>query len=429
MKRRLAALVALVAPVIAVAAAVEATIQHSGNLVVLVLAVALVTVAVWYALTRRGVLRLVAVFLAALALLAVVLAGLSVFLLQTMLLLVFAAAGRYALGPDAAAVSRPAGAARHGVLLINPRSGNAAAIRLNLAEEAAGRGIGVITLRPGDDLGHLAERAVADGADMLGMAGGDGSQAIVAATAARHGIAYACVPAGTRNHFALDLGLDRGDVLRALDAFTDAVERTVDLGEVNGRVFVNNASLGVYAEVVQSRAYRGAKLRTWGRLLPDLIGPAATPPELTFDGPDGRSRSGMSLVLVSNNPYRLTRLGRAGGRPTMDAGRLGILAARVRGAADGRPAMSLRRFADVLEWSRPGFEVRSAAPVPVGLDGEAMVLTPPLRFTSRPGALRLRLPRRGTARQVRRNAALTRRDLSALIRILRGTTGRAGHQV
>jgi diacylglycerol kinase family enzyme len=416
-RRRLAALVALAAPVVAVAAAVEATIQHAGNLVVLVLAVALVTVAVWYALTRRGVLRFGAVLLAALAVPVVVLAGLSVFLLQMMLLLVFATAGRYALGPAAAALSGPVGAARHGVLLINPRSGNAAAIRLNLAQEAAGRGISVLTLDPGDDLAQLAERAVADGADVLGMAGGDGSQAIVAATAARHGIAYACVPAGTRNHFALDLGLDRGDVLRALDAFTDAVERTVDLGEVNGRVFVNNASLGVYAEVVQSHAYRGAKLRTWGRLLPDLLGPAAAPPDLAFDGPDGRPRTGMSLVLVSNNPYQLTRLGRAGGRPTMDGGRLGILAARVRGAADGRRAMSVRRFADVLEWSRPDFEVRSAAPVPVGLDGEAMILTAPLRFTSRPGALRVRLPRHGTAR---RHAAMTRRDLSALVRILRG---------
>jgi diacylglycerol kinase family enzyme len=426
--RRVAAFVALAAPIVTLAASLEVTVQHAGDLVALMLSIAVVTVSAWYALSRRGVLRAGAVIAAVLAAAAIVLVGLSLFLLQMALLAVFVAAGRYALGPDAGALSgdhRPArsvGPARNGVLLINPRSGNATAVRLNLAAEAAGRGIRVITLAAADDLARLAERAAADGADVLGMAGGDGSQAVVAAAAVRHGIAYACVPSGTRNHFALDLGLDRDDPLRALDAFTDGVERTVDLGQVNGRVFVNNASLGVYAEVVRSGAYRGAKLRTWGRLLPDLIGPAATPPDLVFDGPDARRRTGMSLVLVSNNPYQLTRLGRAGGRPGMDSGRLGILAARMRGAAGGRRTMSPRRFADLLEFSRSDFEIRSTAPVPVGLDGEAVTLLPPLRFTSLPGVLRVRLPRHA-ARHGRRNAAVSRRDLTALIRILAGRPG------
>ncbi|MEU8615784.1 hypothetical protein AB0C29_48170, partial [Actinoplanes sp. NPDC048791] len=136
--RRLAALVALAAPIIALAAGLEATIQHPANLVTLVLSVAVVTVAIWYALTRRGVLRILGVVAAVLAAAAVVLIGLSVLLLQLTLLLLFALAGRYALGPDAAALfgSRPAhpvGAARHGVLLINPKSGNATAVRLHLA--------------------------------------------------------------------------------------------------------------------------------------------------------------------------------------------------------------------------------------------------------------------------------------------------------
>jgi diacylglycerol kinase family enzyme len=231
-------------------------------------------------------------------------------------------------------------------------------------------------------------------------------------------VAYVCVPAGTRNHFALDLGLDRGDVLQALDAFTDGVERTVDLGRVNDRVFVNNASLGVYAEVVRSGAYRGAKIRTWGRLLPDLLGPSSAPPDLEFDGPDGQSHTGMSLVLVSNNPYEMSRVGRTGGRPRLDTGRLGILATRLRGAALAEPGAGLQRFAAVLEWSGTDFEVRSAGPVPVGLDGETLVLNPPLRFTSLPGALRVRLPRQ--AGSIRRSAALTRRDLTALARVASG---------
>ena len=131
--------------------------------------------------------------------------------------------------------------------------------------EARRRGIEPIVLQPGDDLLELAEDAIARGAQVIGMAGGDGSQALVATVAARHDVAHVCIPAGTRNHFALDLGLDRDDVVGALDAFTDGVERRIDLARVNDRVFVNNASLGVYAKVVQSEAYRDAKLETWTR--------------------------------------------------------------------------------------------------------------------------------------------------------------------
>src|SRR5204862_1139556 len=104
---------------------------------------------------------------------------------------------------------------------------------------------------------------------------GDGTQAIVASIAAGHGIPYACIPAGTRNHFALDLGVDRDDVVGALDAFVDGGERRVDLAEVNGQVFVNNVSLGVYAEAVQDEGYRDAKLRTIVDTAPRLLGPQA----------------------------------------------------------------------------------------------------------------------------------------------------------
>jgi Diacylglycerol kinase catalytic domain len=103
-------------------------------------------------------------------------------------------------------------------------------------------------LDPGQDLAALAGGAAADGADVLGAAGGDGSLAVVAAVAAAHGIAFACIPAGTRNHFALDLGVDRHDLTGALDAFTDGVERRIDVAEVNGRLFLNNVSLGIYGQ-------------------------------------------------------------------------------------------------------------------------------------------------------------------------------------
>ena len=139
---------------------------------------------------------------------------------------------------------------------MNPKSGGGKVDRFHLVEEATRRGIEPIVLEPGDDLVQLAEQAVAAGADVLGMAGGDGSQALVASVAMAHDVAFVCVPAGTRNHLAMDLGLDRDDVVAALEAFGAAVERRIDLGLVDERVFVNNATMGLYAKIVQSPAYR-----------------------------------------------------------------------------------------------------------------------------------------------------------------------------
>ena len=94
------------------------------------------------------------------------------------------------------------------------------------------------------------------------MAGGDGSQALVASIAVEHGLPFVCVSAGTRNHFALDLGLNRDDPRESMYAFRDAVERKVDYATVNDRFFVNNVSLGVYAKIVQEESYRDAKVET-----------------------------------------------------------------------------------------------------------------------------------------------------------------------
>ena len=142
------------------------------------------------------------------------------------------------------------------VLFYNPHSGGGKAARFGAAEAARSRGIKPVELTRGADLETLVRAEVAAGADALAMAGGDGSQAIVAAIAAETGLPYACIPAGTRNHFALDLGVDRDDVVGALDAFVDGGERIVDLAEVDGRVFVNNVSLGLYATAVQREGYR-----------------------------------------------------------------------------------------------------------------------------------------------------------------------------
>jgi diacylglycerol kinase family enzyme len=236
-----------------------------------------------------------------------------------------------------------------------------------------------VELKLGDDLATLVRAAVDRGADALAMAGGDGSQAIVASVAAEAGLPYACIPAGTRNHFALDLGVDRDDVVGALDALVDGRERIVDLGEVNGRVFVNNVSLGLYAEAVQQERYRGAKIRTLLDTVPTLLGPEGKPLDLRWTGPRGNAHATGTVILVSNNTYRLGRPLGSGTRPRIDDGRLGIA---VLDAAARR---------GWEQWSAPAFEVDSDAPVPIGMDGETLVLDPPLRFRIRPRALRVRI--------------------------------------
>ena len=182
----------------------------------------------------------------------------------------------------------PAPDPRHPVLFYNPKSGGGKAEKFHLADEARARGIEPIELKLGTDLEQLVRGAVADGADALAMAGGDGSQAVVAMVAAEQDLPYACIPAGTRNHFALDLGVDRDDVVGALDAFVGGRERRVDLAEVNGRVFVNNVSIGLYAEAVQREGYREAKLRTILDTLPEVLGPEGKGLDLRWTGPGGQ---------------------------------------------------------------------------------------------------------------------------------------------
>jgi len=247
----------------------------------------------------------------------------------------------------------------------------------------------------------------------------------------RREVAHVCIPAGTRNNFALDLGLDRDDVVGALDAFTDGVERRIDLACVNEQVFVNNASLGLYAHVVQSDAYRDSKFGTWRHALPRMLGPdKAESIDLQFHGPDGRDWTDAALVVVSNNPYQLKRLGGVGSRLRLDGGHLGIAATRIRRATDLAKLVTfgtagqLKRFGGLRQWSALEFEVRSDAPVAVGLDGEAFLLAPPLRFVSLPGALRVRMPRQARGVSPAGLAVtLTRRDFRRRRPIAAGKPG------
>jgi diacylglycerol kinase family enzyme len=403
--RRTAAAIALTA---LVAALLYLTVEALNQWYVLLLSVVLLgaaVIAAWYIVSRRGVARAVAALVAVVALIAFAVVAIATESLIVLavgfgLAAVSIAAASYALSPVRAANDAVRAArARHPVLLMNLKSGGGKAERFGLLELCRQRGIEPIVLNPGDDLRQLAEDAVARGSDLLGMAGGDGSQALVASVASRHHIPFVVVPAGTRNHFALDLGLDRDDVPGALKAYEDGVDTLVDLAEVNGRVFVNNASMGVYAEIVQSADYRDAKLHTVAAMLPDLLGPTATPIDLHFTLPSGQKADSAQLLLVSNNPYQLARLRGGGTRERLDGGALGIAYVRVDTAADaeGLAALELagqvQRFARWNEWTASEFVVRSGGPVEIGIDGEAVILDPPLRFVIRPRALTVRLPR------------------------------------
>ncbi|HEV7648679.1 MAG TPA: diacylglycerol kinase family protein [Actinophytocola sp.] len=435
--RRAWAVLALAA-VVAVVVVVVVTLLRNPVQLLAGLALLAVTVAAgWAALVRRGTVRVLwlVVAVAALAGLAL-LPDLRTFVVLAVvigLMLVSAVASRAALGRDLAPLvdSTRVGPARHGVLLMNPRSGGGKVTRFELERKALARGITPVVLGPGDDLRVLAERAAED-ADVLGMAGGDGSQALVADVARRHDIPFVCVPAGTRNHFALDLGLDRDDVAAALDAYGEAAERRVDLALLGDRVFVNNASLGVYATVVQSPKYRDAKVATVAEQLPELLGPGADRFDLHYVRPDGSDEPAADVVLVSNGTYRLDRLSGFGTRERLDAGALGIVTVTVDRARDLPTLITaeltgqLARFRGYRTWAAREFVVRSGRPlVEVGVDGEALRLPPPLRFRSLPGALRVRVPLDAPGAPPAAMAPRGAGDaVSALFRVLAGRPAR-----
>ncbi|MDA0167422.1 diacylglycerol kinase family protein, partial [Solirubrobacter ginsenosidimutans] len=391
--QQLAAIAALIVGAATVVFAIGNAVSVFPRGLIVLACVLIAGACAWYGVLRRGIARVVGLALAALlfaGVLVVIAADGARFadLLIIAGFLMSLAASRAAFASHVNLPRVPA--PRHAVLFFNPKSGGGKAERFRLADEARARSIKPIELGPPWDLEQLVRDALAGGADALAMAGGDGSQAIVAAIAAERDLPYACIPAGTRNHFALDLGVDRDDVVGALDAFVDGGERIVDLAEVNGRVFVNNVSLGIYAEAVQRKEYRDAKIRTLLDTVPDTLGPGGSELDLRWSGPGGQTHHAGAMVLVSNNSYRLGRAVGSGTRPRIDDGLLGVT---VVGEAKGRGESGRRLQRPLRTWSAPTFEVDADQPIAAGIDGEALRLDPPLNFVIRPGVLRVRIAR------------------------------------
>jgi diacylglycerol kinase family enzyme len=263
--------------------------------------------------------------------------------------------------------------AERGFLVINPRSGDGSPSADELVEEAGKRGIATHVMGEGDDAQELAREA---DAATLGAAGGDGSLAAVATVAIERDLPFVCVPFGTRNHFARDLGLDPDDPVGALDAF-GGFERKIDVGRAGGRPFLNNVSIGLYAGLVHERERHRLRrgLLATGHALARAI--RHRPQRLNLDGEPLRGR----ILLAANNAYELGvfSLGR---RERLDEGKLYLYVAE--GLLPIRwESHSGRRF-----------ELDSGGAVmPAAIDGELVELEPPVELTSEPGALRVLVPR------------------------------------
>ena len=353
-------------------------------------------------LARRGVLR----WIAAAVVIATPIAILVVFALHSLIwvalvsiaLVVLAiGAGRKALAPSASTTGMPTRevpSPKRAYLIMNPRSGGGKVAKFGLKEKAEALGAEVALLDgPGIvDVAALARQAVADGADLLGVAGGDGTQALVAGIAAEHDLPFLVISAGTRNHFAMDLGLDRDDPATCLDALTDGVEQRIDLGIIGDRTFVNNASFGAYAEIVESPAYRDDKAGTTLEMLPAILNGhrgaklSATAGDTTITGPQA--------LLVSNNPYEGGDIAGLNRRSRLDGGTLGVVAVTVNSALQAATLLRGARGQGLTTVTAEEVVVDAEVPeIPVGIDGETVMMATPVRCTIQPKDLRVRVPR------------------------------------
>lgn len=260
-----------------------------------------------------------------------------------------------------------------GVLLINPRSGSGRGPSADeLRSEAERRGIEARVLGENDDPVELARRAEAE---VVGAAGGDGSVASVAAVAVERDLPFVCVPFGTRNHFARDLGLDVDDPAATLDAFRGE-ERRVDVGRVGERHFLNNVSLGLYAALVHRRERHRRRSEALARARALWLSLRERDDVWArLDGEPVQAR----VLLVANNAYDLS-LFTVGERPRLDEGRLHVY------AAEGwLPRHWQERDGEQFTIDAPGT-------LEAAIDGEPTHLEPPVEVAIEPQALRVLLP-------------------------------------
>src|SRR5689334_22626967 len=376
------------------------------SLAMLAIAVAAAVVsldAAYVFLSRRGVVRWLAFAVFVLAPVVVIV----IYAFRNLLWVAIAAAaawllagmtGRLALTgdqEDARMPEHPAQPpARRPYLIMNPRSGDGKVGKFDLKRKAEALGAEVFLLGGAEhvDVAEVARKAITEGADLLGVAGGEGTQALVAGIAAEHGIPFMVISAGTRNHFALDLGLDREDPSTCLAALSDAVELRIDLGTINQRTFVNNASFGAYAEVVETPAYRGDKLGTTLNTLPELL--QGHRGARLHAQADGAQLEAPQALPVSNNPYGAGDIAGLSRRSRLDRGVLGVVSITVSSARQAAGLLRGSHSTGLKLLTTEQITITADDPqIPVGVDGESVLMSTPVTCTVSPGALRVWVPR------------------------------------
>jgi diacylglycerol kinase family enzyme len=273
-------------------------------------------------------------------------------------------------------------------LIVNRWSGDGKAERFGLADAARDAGIRVIMLERGDDIAQLARDAIKTGADAIGAAGGDGSLGLVAGVAIEENVPFFCIPVGTRNHFALDLGLDRDDPLAALDAVRGGDELLIDYCLASDRPFLNNISFGVYAEAVHRDEYRANKERTIASVVGELgDGGVEGGTAVRFETPAGGQADQIAVTIVSNNPYVFSGPPDYGRRLRLDSGAMGITTMGHGVDSTGAEGRGVRH------WESGSLRLEADGPILAGLDGEALEFESPLDLTIKPRGLRVLVPR------------------------------------
>jgi diacylglycerol kinase family enzyme len=263
-----------------------------------------------------------------------------------------------------------------GFLIVNPRAGRGRPSTHELVDEARRRGIEVHVLSRGEDAAAIVRSA---DASVVGMAGGDGSVAPVAEVCIELDRPFVSVPFGTHNHFARDLGLDTDEPFSALAAFENGHELRLDVGRADGRLFVNNVSLGLYARLVHHRERRRRRRELLARLRAlALVARERHSVGLSIDDEPVAAR----IVLIANNAYTLD-LFSLGERERLDEGVLHVYVAT--GLFPN----------EWLERTRPRVVIDSTASrLRAAIDGEPAELEPPVELTAHPSALRVLVPRR-----------------------------------
>jgi len=285
------------------------------------------------------------------------------------------------------------------IVLLNAGSGggNDAALAARVAAlfEAAGAHADV-RLVHGNDLAAALRAAIERRPDAIVAGGGDGTVGSVAAALVGGPIALGVLPLGTLNHFAKDLGLPL-----ELDAAVERIARgqmhRVDVGEVNGRVFVNNSSLGLYPDIVRERERQQRRLGRgkWAALVWASIGALRRFPflgvRLSIDGRAALRRT--PFVFIGNNVYSMQGF-TIGERERLDAGCLSLYVAQRAGRLK-LLMLALHALFGRLEQGRD-FDAMCAAGIDVeskrrrlrvATDGEITMMTPPLRYRTRPASL------------------------------------------